>query len=46
VFELCHYGGLTQAEAARVLGQPPRTVSRLYVAAAEALKEFAPGRGG
>jgi len=46
VFALCYYQGLTQADAARVLEQHPRAVSRLWVAALQRLEPFAPGATG
>ena len=33
VFDLCYYQGLTQAEAAQVMGISERTVGRLWIAA-------------
>jgi RNA polymerase sigma factor (sigma-70 family) len=41
VFELLYYGGLTQAEIARVIGLHPRKVCRLWFSATQHLAEWA-----
>ncbi len=41
VFELLYYGGLTQAEIARVIGLHPRKVCRLWFSATQQLAEWA-----
>jgi RNA polymerase sigma factor (sigma-70 family) len=39
-FDLCYYGGFTQAQAARLMGLQPRQVSRLWIAATGRLAEW------
>ncbi len=39
-FDLCYYGGFTQAQAARLMGLPPKQVSRLWIAATGRLAEW------
>lgn len=46
VFDLVFYAGLTQAEAAGVLGRHPRAVSRLWVTATEGLLDVLPDTNG
>jgi RNA polymerase sigma factor (sigma-70 family) len=45
-FDLCYYGGFTQAQAARMMGLHPRQVSRLWVAATGRLAEWLRDREG
>jgi RNA polymerase sigma factor (sigma-70 family) len=43
VFELLYYGGYSQAEIARILGLPPKKVSRLWLAATGRLARWLKG---
>ncbi len=45
-FDLCYYGGFSQAEAARLMRLHPKRVSRLWVAATGRLAEWLTDREG